>query len=151
MVTPAGVVELADTPALGAGAERCGGSSPSARIRGSELAVKSARARAHPLDVSLRPAALEEPDRARSDDMNSGNAASSRASRVWIVGSVMARAGGSPPRGPGCSCRGIDEACAAPALAELEPHAAQRTCTPELAGRAGNVARGYSGAEPRDR
>ena len=28
----AGVVELADTPALGAGAERCGGSSPSARI-----------------------------------------------------------------------------------------------------------------------
>src|ERR1700750_2750035 len=29
---PAGVVELADTPALGAGAARFGGSSPSARI-----------------------------------------------------------------------------------------------------------------------
>ena len=33
MVAAAGVVELADTPALGAGAARLGGSSPSARIR----------------------------------------------------------------------------------------------------------------------
>ena len=32
MVPRAGVVELVDTPALGAGAARCGGSSPSARI-----------------------------------------------------------------------------------------------------------------------
>src|SRR4051812_14102503 len=32
MVPAAGVVELVDTPALGAGAARCGGSSPSARI-----------------------------------------------------------------------------------------------------------------------
>ena len=31
--SPAGVVELADTPALGAGAARRGGSSPSARIQ----------------------------------------------------------------------------------------------------------------------
>src|SRR4051812_2642102 len=32
MGAAAGVVELVDTPALGAGAARCGGSSPSARI-----------------------------------------------------------------------------------------------------------------------
>src|SRR3954453_5634561 len=32
MLAAAGVVELVDTPALGAGAARCGGSSPSARM-----------------------------------------------------------------------------------------------------------------------